>query len=193
MTLRIRLIPRVAGPLMSASLIRSRAKSTRRRRPDGRQMTTRLHNAGARAVNDGRVRALAARLAGGLDLHQQILAANVRLQIHDGGRWAQRTRQRPFDSAEIRRLPNVNLELETVEGVARRSDHAIRLIQQGVDVGHGLARLRSHISGVNGFVADDARGAGDEQIRPRRFAQYTGARKDRAVAAAQSGFEMSSV
>src|ERR1700691_765667 len=67
--------------------------------------------------------------------------------------------------------------------MARKSDHAIRLVQQSVDVGHGLARLRGHVPRMNGFVADDARGAGDEQIRPRRFAQHTGAREDRAVPA----------
>src|ERR1700685_3748224 len=142
----------------------------------GGKITFRLHNAVARAMNDERARALAARLAGGFDLHQQILAANIRLQVHDGGRGAQRARQRPFDGVEIRRLPNVDLEFEIVEGVARRSDHAIRLVQQGVDVCHGFARLRGHVARMNGFVADDARGAGDEQIRSRRFAQHTGAR-----------------
>src|SRR5580698_3428428 len=105
----------MAGPLMSASLIRSRANSTRHRQPDEPDMTARLHNAGARAMNDRCVRTLAARLAGGLYLHQQILAANVRLQIQDGGRWAERARQRSFNGTEIRRLPDVDLELETVE------------------------------------------------------------------------------
>src|ERR1700679_1742737 len=70
------------------------------------------------------------RLARGLDLHQQILAANIGLQIHDRGRWPQRPRQNPFDCAQIRRPPHVDLEFEPIERVASRPPHSIRLVQQ---------------------------------------------------------------
>src|ERR1700688_4746491 len=59
---------------------------------------------------------LTAGLARGLDLHQQVLAANVCLQVHDGSRRPQRPRECLFDGAEIRRLPHVDFELESVDG-----------------------------------------------------------------------------
>ena len=86
-----------------------------------------------------------------------------------------------LDGVEILGPPHVDLEFQSVERVARFAHDAIRLPEQGVDVGERLARLRRDVAGMNRLVADDARCARDEEVGAARFAQHARPREAGAV------------
>ena len=91
--------------------------------------------------------------AGGLDLHEQFLPADVRLEIHDGGGRLHGSRQSGFDGGNVGRFAHVHFEFQPVQRIPGGADDAIGLGQQGVDVGQRLMRLRGHVTVVNRLVA----------------------------------------
>ncbi|EEF23843.1 conserved hypothetical protein, partial [Ricinus communis] len=57
-------------------------------------------------------------------------------------------------------------DVDAIDQILQRNGaqrRRIRLVEQGCNIGDGLARLGDDIATVHGLVADDAGGAGNEQ------------------------------
>src|ERR1700679_2645864 len=102
------------------------------------------------------------RLADGFDFHEQVLAADIGLQVDNRSRGVQKVGQGCLDSRQIGWFAHVDLELQIIKRVVAPAEDAIGFLEQGGDVDHGFASLRDDIAAMNGFMTDNAGGAGNE-------------------------------
>src|SRR5258708_5630301 len=127
----------------------------------------------------------------GFDLDQQVLAADVRLQVDGLGGRAERGGELGLNDRQVRGAAHVDLAGEVTELEAGAARHAVRFPEQRFDVGERLARLGGRIPDVERAVADDARRPRDEECEPPELARERRARERRAVSAVLRGIVIS--
>src|ERR1700733_56123 len=109
----------------------------------------------------------------GFDLDEQVLPADVRLQVDHLALRAQRGVKLGLNERQIRAVAHVDLVGQRLHAESRRVGHAVGFAEKRFYVDEGLARLGSYIACVYRLMTDDARGARYEEDRTRCLAKHT--------------------